>query len=84
MHSLITMCKQIKQIIIIILKLKRFVANGLGIRHLQIFLLFLGLLSAYSLRVNLSVGIVAMVDKTPNSSHAVGPRNYIILINDSI
>lgn len=34
-----------------------------GIRHLQCFLAFCGLAVAYSLRVNLSVAIVAMTDK---------------------
>ncbi|XP_011178019.1 putative inorganic phosphate cotransporter isoform X1 [Zeugodacus cucurbitae] len=36
---------------------------GFGIRHFQAFLIFLGLSVAYSLRVNLSVAIVAMTDK---------------------
>ncbi|XP_058452669.1 putative inorganic phosphate cotransporter isoform X3 [Malaya genurostris] len=38
-------------------------ASGFGIRHLQTVLLFFGLTVAYALRVNLSVAIVAMVDK---------------------
>ncbi|XP_058452667.1 putative inorganic phosphate cotransporter isoform X1 [Malaya genurostris] len=37
--------------------------SGFGIRHLQTVLLFFGLTVAYALRVNLSVAIVAMVDK---------------------
>ncbi|XP_067632691.1 putative inorganic phosphate cotransporter [Eurosta solidaginis] len=37
--------------------------SRLGIRHLQCFLAFCGLAVAYSLRVNLSVAIVAMTDK---------------------
>lgn len=37
---------------------------GLGYRHVQIVLLFSGLFMAYALRVNISVGIVAMVDKS--------------------
>lgn len=36
---------------------------GFGIRHFQAFLIFVGLSVAYSLRVNLSVAIVAMTDK---------------------
>ncbi|XP_036331387.1 putative inorganic phosphate cotransporter isoform X2 [Rhagoletis pomonella] len=36
---------------------------GMGIRHFEAFLMFLGLSVAYSLRVNLSVAIVAMTDK---------------------
>ncbi|XP_055545791.1 putative inorganic phosphate cotransporter isoform X1 [Wyeomyia smithii] len=37
--------------------------SGFGIRHVQTLLLFFGLTVAYALRVNLSVAIVAMVDK---------------------
>lgn len=37
--------------------------RGFGIRHVQTLLLFFGLTVAYALRVNLSVAIVAMVDK---------------------
>lgn len=40
-----------------------FLASGLGVRHVQTLLLFFGLTVAYALRVNLSVAIVAMVDK---------------------
>lgn len=36
-------------------------AEGLGIRHLQVFLMFLGMIVAYGIRVMLSVAIVAMV-----------------------
>uniref|UniRef100_A0A1B6MH58 Uncharacterized protein n=1 Tax=Graphocephala atropunctata TaxID=36148 RepID=A0A1B6MH58_9HEMI len=35
---------------------------GLGVRHCQAFMTFLSLVIAYSLRVNFSVGIVAMTD----------------------
>lgn len=38
--------------------------SGFGVRHVQTLLLFFGLTVAYALRVNLSVAIVAMVDKT--------------------
>ena len=38
--------------------------KGFGVRHFQILLLFLGLAIAYGLRVNLSVGIVAMTDSS--------------------
>lgn len=41
--------------------------SGFGIRHVQTLLLFFGLTVAYALRVNLSVAIVAMVDKTGNA-----------------
>lgn len=34
----------------------------LGVRHLEIFLMFLAVSMAYALRVNLSVAIVAMTD----------------------
>lgn len=44
-----------------------YVAKGLGFRHLQVILLFSGLAIAFALRVNLSVGIVAM---TSNDSNA--------------
>lgn len=42
------------------------IAKGFGQRHLQILLLFLCLTCVYTLRVNISVGIVAMTDKTSN------------------
>lgn len=48
-----------------------FVSAGIGCRHIQVILLFTGLLFAYALRVNISVGIVAMTDKSSNSTHAV-------------
>ncbi|XP_052741362.1 putative inorganic phosphate cotransporter isoform X2 [Bicyclus anynana] len=35
----------------------------LGIRHLQVFLLFLALVQAFAMRVNMSMAIVAMTDK---------------------
>ncbi|CAB0016294.1 unnamed protein product [Nesidiocoris tenuis] len=39
----------------------------IGTRHKQVFLMFLGLILAYAMRVNLSVGIVAMTsDVNPN------------------
>lgn len=45
-------------------------AGGMfGVRHLQAFLLFLGLTLAYAMRVNLSVAIVAMTDR-----HAANPN----------
>lgn len=47
------------------------ISVGWGYRHIQVLLLFFGLLVAYALRVNISVGIVAMVDKSPNSTHTV-------------
>lgn len=46
-------------------------AHGLGHRHLQVVLLFTGLLLAYALRVNLSIGIVAMVDNASNPDFVV-------------
>lgn len=42
--------------------------SGFGIRHVQCLLLFFGLTVGYALRVNLSVAIVAMVDKTGSST----------------
>lgn len=44
------------------------IAGAFGVRHLQAFLVFLGLTLAYALRVNMSVAIVAMTDK-----HAANP-----------
>lgn len=41
--------------------------SGFGVRHVQTLLLFFGLTVAYALRVNLSVAIVAMVDKSSKS-----------------
>lgn len=35
-----------------------------GVRHLQAFLMFLGLTLAYAMRVNMSVAIVAMTNNT--------------------
>lgn len=52
------------------------VSAGFGYRHVQVILLFSGLLFAYALRVNISVGIVAMVDKSTNSSHTVSIKLY--------
>lgn len=43
------------------------VAKGLGFRHLQVVLLFCGLAIAFGLRVNLSVGIVAMTSNDTNA-----------------
>lgn len=56
----------------------RFVASSIfGVRHLQAFLLFLGLTLAYAMRVNLSVAIVAITDK-----HAANPafevRTFVV------
>lgn len=45
-----------------------YVAGVFGVRHLQTFLMFLGLTLAYALRVNMSVAIVAMTDR-----HAANP-----------
>ncbi|XP_059615081.1 uncharacterized protein LOC132260776 isoform X1 [Phlebotomus argentipes] len=44
-------------------KNRRFESGLFGVRHLQTFLLFLCLTIAYAMRVNLSVAIVAMVDR---------------------
>ncbi|XP_046680576.1 putative inorganic phosphate cotransporter [Homalodisca vitripennis] len=40
--------------------------KGLGVRHFQAFMAFTCLVLAYSMRVNLSVGIVAMTDNSSN------------------
>ncbi|EDW02609.1 putative inorganic phosphate cotransporter [Drosophila grimshawi] len=39
---------------------------GLGVRHLQMFLLFIGLSVGFAMRVNLSVAVVAMTDTSIN------------------
>lgn len=44
---------------------------GWGVRHLQVLLLFIGLFMSYALRVNISVGIVAMVDNSTDATHNV-------------
>lgn len=48
-----------------------FLSAKIGVRHLQVFLLFSCLLIAYSLRVNLSIGIVAMTDNSSNPDFVV-------------
>lgn len=46
-------------------------AKGLGLRHVQVLLLFTCMVLAYSLRVNMSIGIVAMMDNTANPAFVV-------------
>lgn len=46
--------------------MKSLIAKGLGARHAQVFMMFIGMLIAYALRSNLSVAIVQMVDNTSN------------------
>ncbi|CAB0016293.1 unnamed protein product [Nesidiocoris tenuis] len=47
--------------------MQNFIIGIIGTRHKQVFLMFLGLFLAYAMRVNLSVGIVAMTsDVNPN------------------
>ncbi|KAF3423458.1 hypothetical protein E2986_10536 [Frieseomelitta varia] len=43
--------------------------NGLGIRHLQVLLHFLGMVNGYCLRVSMSEAIVAMTEKNQTSNH---------------
>ncbi|XP_055846485.1 putative inorganic phosphate cotransporter, partial [Episyrphus balteatus] len=45
--------------------------KSIGIRHLQCVLIFFGQAVAHSLRVNLSVGIVAMTDKFGDSQYGI-------------
>ncbi|XP_055838062.1 putative inorganic phosphate cotransporter [Episyrphus balteatus] len=45
--------------------------KAFGIRHLQCTLIFFGLAVSYALRVNMSVAIVAMTDKSAASEHGV-------------
>jgi len=53
-----------------------------GKRHIQTLLLFLCMIIAYGLRVNLSVAIVAMTDKTSANKNFV--VSYIIIISDNV
>lgn len=54
------------------LTLKRFIEElSWGERHKQTLILFFGLVIAYGLRVNLSVGIVAMTDKSSANTHFI-------------
>ncbi|XP_049836705.1 putative inorganic phosphate cotransporter isoform X2 [Schistocerca gregaria] len=48
------------------------IRSALGYRHLQVFLMFLGVTFAYALRTNLSIAIVSMTDK--NSSNPNFPE----------
>lgn len=58
-----------------------FSAGGVfGIRHLQAFLLFLGLTLAYAMRVNLSVAIVAITDR--HAANPDFPVNFVFLFSD--
>ncbi|KAK9300538.1 hypothetical protein QLX08_006865 [Tetragonisca angustula] len=43
--------------------------DGLGIRHLQVLLHFLGMVNGYCLRVSMSEAIVAMTEKNQTSDH---------------
>lgn len=43
------------------------ISGKLGIRHLQVFLHFLGMVIGYSLRVSMSVAIVPMTQNESNS-----------------
>lgn len=48
-----------------------FLAKGFGVRHFQISLFFCGLTIAFALRVNMSVGIVAMTKSDVNPDFEV-------------
>lgn len=48
-----------------------FLAPGFGLRHIQVIMLFFGLFLAYGLRVNMSIGIVAMTDNSSNPDYEV-------------
>lgn len=50
---------------------------GLGIRHLQIALLFFLLAIAYGMRITLSVAVVAMTDNTTSSNPDVPVRQIL-------
>lgn len=78
-HSFINLNRKITKIIHFPLSLSlifREYLAGFGYRHLQIVLLFFGLFMAYALRVNISVGIVAMIKSSDNnqSTHDVSHK----------
>lgn len=43
--------------------------KGFGVRHVQAILLFLGMMIAFSMRVNMSMAIVDMTDENNNNTH---------------
>lgn len=47
-----------------------------GERHKQTLILFFGMVISYGLRVNLSVGIVAMTDKSSANTHFIVSITY--------
>lgn len=51
-------------------------AKGLGLRHVQVLLLFTCMVLAYSLRVNMSIGIVAMMDNSANPEFVVRTHQH--------
>lgn len=57
------------------------VSGGLGKRHLQVFLLFLGMTISYGLRVSMSVAIVAMTDNSTIDSNFEVRVNLKIICN---
>ncbi|XP_018898754.2 putative inorganic phosphate cotransporter isoform X2 [Bemisia tabaci] len=50
------------------------IGSGFGARHLQCFMVFLGTAIAYSLRVNLSVGIVSMTTPKVENGTTIEPE----------
>lgn len=70
MHSL--KCFTIKY-----LTLKRLIEEfSWGERHKQTLLLFFGMVISYGLRINLSVAIVAMTDKSSANTHFIVSMTY--------
>lgn len=59
------------------LTLKKFIEEiTWGERHKQALILFFGLVISYGLRVNLSVAIVAMTDKSSANTHFIVSMTY--------
>lgn len=59
------------------LTLKRFIEEfSWGERHKQTLILFFGMVISYGLRVNLSVAIVAMTDKSSANRHFIVSMTY--------
>lgn len=56
-----------------------FSASWIGSRHVQVVMLFLLITLGYGMRVNLSVGIVAMTDPTVNPGMPVSIMNCTLI-----
>lgn len=66
--------------------IKRFIETfSWGVRHTQTFLLFFCMLIGYALRVNLSMGIVAMTDKSSaNENFIVSNKRFKCILGKEV